>query len=110
MNNKNLARKLRKNMTEQEVFLWSKIRKKQLNGIRFLRQKAIGPYIVDFCCLRPKIIIELDGGGHFTDQAVCKDKEREKFLAEKGFKVLRFTNKEVMNNIEGVLNTIFLNI
>jgi len=97
------ARDLRKNMTEAERFLWSKIRRKQLNGYQFYRQKNIGNYIVDFYCPAAKLIIELDGGQHFSPTGLEKDKIRDDYLRGLGFTILRFSDREVFKNIEGVI-------
>jgi very-short-patch-repair endonuclease len=76
----------------------------QLNNIHFRRQHAIGPYIVDFCAPRQKLIIELDGGQHLEQQEY--DAERTIYLEAKGYKVLRFWNNEVIENLDGVLQVI----
>jgi very-short-patch-repair endonuclease len=104
---KTLARKLRKNMTEAESFLWQRIRRKQLKGQQFYRQKNIGDYIVDFYCPSAKLIVELDGGQHYTEEGVNTDQIRDKYLENFGFSVLRFSDREVFKNIEGVLERIF---
>ncbi len=95
-------RELRKNMTDSERFLWAKIRRKQLNGYQFYRQKNIGNYIVDFYCPAAKLIIEIDGGQHYYGQGIEKDKIRDNFLGRLGFKVLRFSVREIFTNIDGV--------
>jgi very-short-patch-repair endonuclease len=77
---KTLARQLRKNMTEAESFLRQRIRKKQLKGRQFYRQKNIGNYIVDFYCPSAKAIVELDGGQHYTQEGIRRDKVRDKYL------------------------------
>ncbi|TKJ42460.1 hypothetical protein CEE37_01900 [candidate division LCP-89 bacterium B3_LCP] len=102
-----LARELRNNATEAEKRLWNRIRRKQLKRTQFYRQRVIGNYIVDFYCPKAKIIIELDGEQHFTPQGKIKDRKRDSYLNELGFQVLRFSNLEVMNNIEGVLQVIW---
>ncbi len=96
------ARKLRKNLTDAETFLWSVLRNKQLDGFRFRRQMPVGRYIADFACLEPRLIIELDGGHHEKQ----KDEERTAFLKAEGFNVLRFWNHEVLENIEGIIEVI----
>ena len=103
----NIARTLRKNFTETERFLWKHIRQKQLDGYKFRRQQPIGQYIVDFVNFERNIIIELDGCQHTE---IEKDKERDKFLRDQGFKVLRFWNHEVFENVEGVLEVIKQNL
>jgi very-short-patch-repair endonuclease len=94
------ARKLRKDSTRAESLLWSKLRAKQIAGIKFRRQQPIGYYIVDFVSFEKKIIIELDGGQHA--KAKKKDSKRDKFLNENGFTVLRFWNNDIFSNLDGV--------
>jgi very-short-patch-repair endonuclease len=100
------SQELRKNMTDAERLLWSKLRMKQLNGLMFSRQKPIGGYIVDFYCHRAKLVVEVDGGQHFSNVSREYDRIRDEFLKNTGLKVLRFTNNDVINNIEGVLEVI----
>ena len=95
-----LARQLRKNMTDAELFLWKKIRRKSL-GYRFIRQYIVDDlYIVDFYCQEKRLVIELDGGQHADN---TEDVKRQKYLKEKGIIVLRFWNDEILTNIEGCL-------
>ena len=89
-NLKILARNLRKNMTDAETRLWSKIRRKQLKKFQFYRQKNIGDYIVDFYCPAAKLIVEIDGGQHYSKENIVKDEARDKFLKDLGFRVLGF--------------------
>jgi len=96
------ARKLRKNATRAESLVWSKLRAKQINGVKFRRQQPIGNYIVDFVSFEKKIIIELDGGQHA--RAKKKDSKRDKLLSENGFTVLRFWNNDVLKNPDGVIH------
>jgi len=103
---KPLARKLRKEMTEAEKFFWGEVRKKQLKGYQFYRQKNIGSYIVDFYCPGARLVIELDGGQHYLPEGQEKDKIRDAYLNRIGFTVLRFSDREVLTNIEGVLEHI----
>ena len=100
----NIAKKLRKNSTDAENLLWYHLQRKNLEGLKFRRQEPIGRYIVDFVCFERKIMIEVDGGQHFDDKN--KDKERDAHLGIDGFKVLRFWNNEVLQNINGVLEVI----
>lgn len=93
-------------MTDAERILWSKIRGKQLNGRQFYRQKPIGNYIVDFYCPSTKLIIELDGGQHYSERGIKKDKTRDKHLKKLGFTVKRYSDMDVLKNIEGVLKDI----
>ena len=105
--NKNLvpcAKNLRKNMTKEERHLWYDF----LRGypIRFIRQKIIGDYIADFYCFRAKLIIELDGGGHYDSESQRKDEIRTKILEYMGLKVIRFCNTDIDKNFYGVCTVI----
>ena len=94
-------------MTDAEKRLWSRIRRKQLKEIQFYRQKNIGDYIVDFYCPSAKLIVEIDGGQHYSGDTRTKDQKRDRFLNDLGFKVLRFSNSDVFENIEGVVQKIY---
>jgi very-short-patch-repair endonuclease len=98
------SRELRHNPTPAEAKLWRFLRAHQTNGIHFRRQHAIGHYIVDFCAPREKLIIELDGSQHLEQHAY--DNERSEFLQSKGYRVLRFWNNDVMNDLDGVMRVI----
>ncbi|MCA6118310.1 endonuclease domain-containing protein [Bradyrhizobium sp. WSM 1738] len=100
------ARALRKNSTDAERLLWAALRGHRLNGAGFRRQVPIENYIADFVCHTAKLVIELDGGQHFSDQAERADAARSAVIEAQGFKVLRFSNHEVMTNRVGVLETI----
>lgn len=102
--NIDLARDLRKKHTEAERMLWKYLRSRQLGGLKFRRQYSIGDYIVDSACIENRVIIEVDGGQHALEKD--KDIERDNYLGEQGFKVLRFWNNEVLANTEGVLEVI----
>ena len=95
------ARKLRRSSTDVERKLWHRIRDKQIEEFRFRRQRPIEKYIVDFICLEARLIVELDGGQHAEN--VAHDQKRSAFLHERGYRVLRFWNNEVIENMEGVL-------
>jgi very-short-patch-repair endonuclease len=107
---KKYSRKLRKNMTEAENLLWSKIRRKQLNGHQFYRQKIIGNYIVDFYCSKANLIIELDGSQHYSDEGEVNDRNRDAYMKGLGLKVLRFSDREVFKNLKGMLEMIWENL
>jgi len=94
------AKELRKEMTPAEHKLWSALQGKQL-GVKFRRQHAIGPYITDFCCIKEKLIIEVDGSQHL-DQADY-DEERTAYFQSRGYRVLRFWNNQVTNDLNGVI-------
>ena len=86
-----IAKTLRKRPTDTEKVLWRHLRAKQMEGHKFRRQKPIGKYIVDFVCHEKQLVIEVDGGQHSID----RDTERDKWLNEQGYMVLRFWNKEL---------------
>ena len=109
-NLKQLSRQLRNNMTDAERYLWIKLRLGQLKGCHFYRQKPIGEYIVDFFCPKAKLVIEVDGSQHFSDETIEYNKIRDEHMRNLGLKVLRFTNTEVMKNIEGVIESIIKEI
>lgn len=100
------ARSLRSNMTDAEQWLWSKLRRKQVLDIQFYRQKPIGHFIVDFYAPKVSLVIELDGGQHFEPDQQDYDRRRTAFLEYQGLTVLRFTNLEVLRNIDGVMEVI----
>ena len=109
-NLKQLSRQLRENMTDAERHLWAKIRMKQLKGCQFYRQKPIGDYIADFFCPKAKLVIEVDGGQHFSDEMTEYDRIRDEYMSSLGLRVLRFTNAEVLNCVEGVVESISENV
>jgi very-short-patch-repair endonuclease len=100
------ARALRKNSTDAERILWSELRDHRLIGASFRRQVPIENYIADFVCHGAKLVIELDGGQHFSDGREALDARRSATIEAKGFRVLRFSNHDVMINRAGVLETI----
>jgi very-short-patch-repair endonuclease len=103
---KELARGLRNNLTEAETALWLKLRKRQLNNCQFYRQRIVGNYIVDFYCPEWKLVIEIDGSQHYCEPGKAKDKMRDNHLSDLGLRVLRFSSREVMENLKGVLEVI----
>ncbi|HWK98166.1 MAG TPA: endonuclease domain-containing protein [Pseudolabrys sp.] len=100
------ARSLRRDSTDAERLIWSALRAHRLDGASFRRQTPIGPYIVDFCCHAANLVVELDGGQHFDSDQITKDGRRDAFLSAKGYRVLRFSNHDVMTNRDGVLEVI----
>lgn len=104
-----VTRKLRRTQTPWELKLWNTLRNRAINGLKFRRQFKIGPYVVDFCCLEKKLIIELDGGHHNEDMNQSADQIRQKYLEHQGYKVLRFWNLDIDRNLEGVIQTIIEN-
>ena len=101
-----LARSLRKTMTRQEVLLWSRLRALRPQGVHIRRQAPIERYIVDFLCLRARLVIEIDGNQHGSEEGLAKDALRDARLEKLGFGTLRFSNEEVMRNLNGVAETI----
>jgi len=101
---RNQAIQLRHNLTEAEKMLWTSLRAHRIGGVHFRRQHAIGEYIVDFCAPRKKLIIEIDGQSHTKSRK--NDEERTAYLTTKGYRVIRFWNHEIIDNIENVLNHI----
>src|SRR5689334_16798375 len=102
-----LERRLRRQPTDAETRLWFVLRDRRLGGFKFVRQEAIGAYVVDFVCRERKLIIEVDGGQH-ADNA--NDRVRDGVLAAAGYGVLRFWNSDVLSNMDGVLSTILVRL
>jgi adenine-specific DNA-methyltransferase len=100
------ARQLRREMTDAEQKLWWRLRDWRPAGYHFRRQAPLGPFIADFACLHAGLVVELDGGQH-TEQ-VAEDSKRTAYLAEHGFRVLRFWNYQVFSELDQVLDTIWL--
>jgi very-short-patch-repair endonuclease len=98
------ARSLRKTMTEAEKSLWFHLRDRRLLGTKFRRQYARGPYIADFACVELKIVIELDGSQHMTQESY--DKRRDAFMKQQGFTILRFWNNDVLSKTDNVVEAI----
>lgn len=104
------ANQLRKNQTPPEKLLWGCLRNHRILGVGFRRQHPIDSYIVDFFCIEKKLIIEIDGEVHSMEQLIESDLRRQQYLEFRGFRVLRFTAKSVMENLEGVVKAIELEI
>ncbi|XLS28332.1 endonuclease domain-containing protein [Flavobacteriaceae bacterium M23B6Z8] len=103
---KDLRKSLRTKGTSAEAALWNSLKNKQLNGRKFRRQHSIENFIVDFYCPSEKVIIELDGANHLDFAKQQSDYERDEILQNLGFKVIRFENKFIFEDLEIVLNTI----
>jgi len=101
------ARRLRENATEPERILWSLLRGKQMAGLRFRRQQTIGPYVVDFFCSVAKLVVELDGDQHGLSDAVAYDNARTEWLEERGIRVLRIANVDLIRNRKNALEVIW---
>ena len=100
----NRARELRRNLTDAEGRLWRLLRGRHFSGFKFRRQHPLGPYVADFVCLERRLIIEADGGEH-ADRA-GRDQERTRWLAARGYRVVRFWNHQVLGETEAVLAAI----
>ena len=101
-----MRKELRNNLTPAEAALWKALQRGQLEGRKFRRQHSFGKFILDFYCPSEKLVIELDGRHHFSDVGFEADSERSTFLHSHGIRVLRFENKDVFENLDGVLEEI----
>jgi very-short-patch-repair endonuclease len=99
-------RLLRNNMTKAEVMLWSQLKGKGVNGYKFRRQYSIDKFVLDFYCPRLRLAIEIDGESHYIDGADIRDAARQKIIESYGITFLRFTNREIYENMEGVIEKI----
>jgi very-short-patch-repair endonuclease len=95
-----LARALRRDMTDAERKLWACLRQRQVSGCRFRRQVPVGPYVADFACIEKRLVVEVDGGQHCDSRT---DPSRDRYLRSQGFRVLRLWNHDVLMNIDGVV-------
>ena len=98
-----LKRRLRSNMTGPETRLWSRLRARQLQGLKFRRQHGIGPYIVDFYCPEQSLVIEVDGDSHADADQIVKDQRRDRYFQSLGLRVIRYINDDILKNLDGVL-------
>ncbi len=101
-------RALRGRQTDAERLLWRLLRTRQFLGLKFRRQHPVGPYIVDFYCAERRLAVELDGGQHFTVEGLAYDRRRTEYLASRGVRVVRFTNGDLFENTDGVLEMLLL--
>ncbi len=101
------ARRLRRKMTDAEALLWSRIRRKQILGVPFYRQKPIGRYIVDFFAPRAGLVVEVDGSQHYDNRGRVADDSRDRFLTRLKLKVIRFDNLAVLNETDAVVEAIY---
>jgi len=98
------ARQLRKSMTDAEQALWARLRRRQMHGHKFRRQHPLGGYIVDYVCLDEKLVVEVDGGQH--DEQRDQDAQRTRYLEQRGFRVIRFWNHQVLGELDAVTEAI----
>jgi very-short-patch-repair endonuclease len=99
-------RELRRAATDAEQVLWRLLRRRQFAGVKLRRQRPVGRYILDFYCAERRLAVEPDGSQHFTDEGRAHDESRTEYLATRGVRVLRFTNRELFEEREGVLEAI----
>ena len=103
---KEKRRHLRKEQTDAERQLWNQLRNKQMNGYKFFRQYGIGSYIADFYCPALKVVIEVDGGQHYSEDGKIYDDQRDKFFRTLDIRTIRFNNLDVLRNLEGVVENL----
>ena len=101
------ARRLRANQTGAELMLWRELRRLETKGTHFRRQVPVGPYVADFACLAARLIIELDGSQHGDELGKARDEIRTRWLESEGYRVLRFWNNDLTDNLDSVLETIY---
>jgi len=98
-----LKRRLRSDVTGPETRLWSRLRARQLQGLKFRRQHGIGPYIVDFYCPEQSLVIEVDGDSHADADQIVKDQLLDRYFQSLGLRVIRYINDDIVKNLDGVL-------
>jgi very-short-patch-repair endonuclease len=99
------AKELRRPMTRAEVILWTRLQKRQVQGLHFRRQHPVAPYIPDFSCVKARLIVEVDGATHSTEDERGHDERRRQYLEEQGWTILRVWNDEIYRNENGVVET-----
>jgi 5-methyltetrahydrofolate--homocysteine methyltransferase len=100
------ARELRKYPTDAERRLWSGLRNRRLNGLKFRRQHQLGPYLVDFCCVEARLVVEADGSQHHDEVQARYDHNRTKWIESAGYRVVRFANRDILKYPSHVLEAI----
>ena len=100
------VKSLRREMTEAEVMLWSRLRLKEKHGVHFRRQHPVGPYIADFACVAAKLVVEVDGATHSSDHEISYDRRRDEYMKMRRWNVIRVTNQDVFRNPDGVCEMI----
>jgi very-short-patch-repair endonuclease len=101
-----LAKKLRKQLTDAETILWSRLRGRRLDGLKFRRQHPINAYVADFACVEVRLVVEVDGATHSTDVEREHDEIRSRVLVREGWRIVRVSNDDVYKNLHGTLETI----
>jgi very-short-patch-repair endonuclease len=100
------ARELRRLSPAAERILWARLKNRGLQGVKFVRSEPIGPYFADFACRSAKLVVEIDGATHSTDEEIAHDRRRTAFLAAEGYRVVRFSNAQVFENVEAIVDEI----
>ena len=100
------ARELRKLSPAAERILWPRLKNRGLCGAKFVRAESIGPYYADFACRSAKLVVEIDGETHSTDEEIAHDKRRTAFLEAEGYRVVRYSNQQVYENLEAIVDEI----
>jgi very-short-patch-repair endonuclease len=100
------ARELRRLSPAAERMLWSRLKNRGLQGAKFVRSEPIGPYFADFACRAAKLVVEIDGATHSTDEEIARDRRRTAGMAAEGYRVLRFANAQIYENVAAVLDDI----
>jgi very-short-patch-repair endonuclease len=104
------AKDMRQTMSNAEVILWSRLRRRQVHGVTFRRQHPIGPFIADFACWEARLVIEVDGPSHVSDEAQIKDQSRTDFMNVQGWEVIRVWNNDIYDNLHGVMDAISIRV
>jgi len=100
------AKRLRRASTEAEEMLWDHLRDRRFLGLKFRRQAPVGPYVADFLCYEMRLVLELDGGVHTEERQIAHDVNRDANLVALGYRVLRFTNDQIQNELASLLETL----
>ena len=101
------AKRLRRELTKAEAIVWKRLKEGRAQGLRFRRQHPIGPFIADFASDQAKLVVEIDGDTHGTDDERAYDARREAFLQSRGWRVVRFWNVDVYSNLDGVIDAVY---
>ncbi len=107
---KSFVKNLRHNLTDPEKILWHYIRNRRFSNYKFRRQVLIGKYIADFVCYEKMLVVELDGREHLESENIIHDELRTRYLNKRGFKVVRYYNTDILNNISSVLQDLWNNL
>ncbi len=100
------ARELRRLSPAAERILWAQLKNRGLQGVKFVRSEPIGPYFADFVCRSAKLVVEIDGATHSTDEEIAHDNRRTAFLEAEGYRVVRFSNQQVYENVGAIIEEI----